>query len=198
MAAELRREFAHAAAALAREAEAAHPLAVTVTAAAAGEGVTTSTAHLAVGLSGMLGLRVLLLDLGGALGHALARLGHPAPVLADDAVAGSDAPLALVAVGSGDALPALRARLDALLGAAATARFDVVLVDAPPPGDDLAGLLAARCCGRALVVIRAGHLPAAAVERLQQDLAEAGVGMLGAILNQRREVVPRWIERLLR
>ncbi|CAH0295013.1 hypothetical protein [Roseomonas sp. CECT 9278] len=199
MASGLDRHFARAAAVIAQEAERGAPLALAVTAAAAREGVTTCTALLARELSGVLGLRVLLVDLAGGrlpVGDALARLGAPPAILADDAVARSAAPLALVVAEGG--LPALRPRLSALVVAAGTARFDVVLVDAPAADAGPAAMIAARCCGQALIVIRAGNLPAEAIERLQQDLAQAQVGVIGAVLNQRREVVPGWIDRLLR
>lgn len=190
-----------AAAALARSAEQARPLPVALLGAAAGEGVTTCAALLAAELSGVLGLRVLLVDLAQGdrpLAAALDRLGLAAPVLAPEALARSDAPVALVAPGAQARPPALQAWFDRLLAAAQAAGFDVVLADAPPADAGLAGLLAARCCGRAIIVIRAANLPAEAIERLRQDLAQAGVDVVGAILNQRREVVPRWIERRLR
>jgi Mrp family chromosome partitioning ATPase len=203
MPAGLRSEFARAAAILARAAEGAAPSAVVVMGAATGEGVTTCTAHLACQLAGPLGLRVLLVDLAGGrapLRDALARLADPPAMLAPDAVAGSAAALALVAVapGAADDVPAQRRRLDGLIVAAGIARFDVVLVDAPAPETGLLAMTAARCCGQALLVIRAGNLPSETIERVRDDLAQAGVGILGAIVNQRREVVPAWIDRLLR
>ncbi len=189
----LRSELTRAAAILAHSAEPEGVRALAVTAAARGEGVTTITTQLARALVEDLGLRVLVVD--------LADDGAP-PVIAgttmlrEDAVAATDARWALVRLASGP-LPALKQRLSALLDAAA-ARFDLVLIDAPPLDEGLATLVAARACGQALLVIRAGNLPHETLQRLRDELAEAEVGILGVILNQRREVVPAWIGRLLR
>lgn len=197
----LRSELARAAAILARAAEDGSLRALAVTAAARGEGVTTITAHLARDLVEDLGLRVLLVDLAdgqGGLAAALGGLAEPPVRLAEGDVAASTLRWALTGLAMpAEGAPALRRRLDALLSAAA-GRFDIVLVDAPPLPDGLAAMVAARACGQALLVIRAGNLPLEALERLRDDLREARVEILGTILNQRREVVPAWIERLLR
>lgn len=210
----LRPELARAAAILARAAEDGSLRALAVTAAARGEGVTTITAHLARELVEDLGLRVLLVDLGASKGgaasnggadgkasllEALGGLAGQPGRLAEADVAASTLPWALTSLADAPAegLPALRRRLGALLSAAA-GRFDIVLVDAPPLTEGLDAMVAARACGQALLVIRAGNLPLETLERMRDDLREAKVEILGTILNQRREVVPAWIERLLR
>lgn len=191
----LRQALDHAAAAIARAADAGRPRALAITAAARGEGVTTITAHLARSLVEDVGLRVLVVALGdGGLDGAFAT---PPARVTEPAIAAGDAPLALLRLDGGTATGGLRRRFDALL-ATATGRFDMVLVDAPPLPEGLDALTAARACGQALLVIRAGNLPHEAIERIRDDLTEAGVPILGAILNQRREVVPGWIDRLLR
>jgi Mrp family chromosome partitioning ATPase len=195
----LRPELSRAAAAIARDVEGGRLRALTITAAARGEGVTTITAHLARELIEDFGLRVLLLDLGtGAprLDQALAGLATPPRRVAEADIANATSPAALVSLAT-DAARELRRRLDALLTAAA-GRFDIVLVDAPAAAEGLDAMVAARACGQALLVIRAGNLPHETIERLRDDLRDAGVGLFGAILNQRREVVPAWIDRLLR
>lgn len=196
----LRPELDRAAATLARAAEDGSLYALAVTAAARGEGVTTITAHLAQALVTDIGLRVLLVDLAGGKQQLAAGFAEPPPPLAEAAVAASTARLALTSLAAGDteATLGLRRRLDAVLAAARTARFDLVLVDAPPLPEGLGAMVAAGACGQALLVIRAGNLPHEAIERVRDDLAEAGIPVFGAILNQRREVVPGWIDRLLR
>lgn len=198
----LRPELARAAAALARAVEDGGLRALAVTAAAAGEGVATITAHLARELVEDIGLRVLLVDLtagGQRLAAQLAGLAEPPRPIAEADVATATARWALtaLAVGPAEAARDLRQRLDALLAAAA-GRFDIVLIGAPPLPDGLASMVAARACGQALLVIRAGNLPHEVLERMRDDLLEAKVGIIGVVLNQRREVVPAWIDRLLR
>ncbi|MEO3473776.1 hypothetical protein AAFN86_18055 [Roseomonas sp. CAU 1739] len=195
----LRPELARAAAALARAAEEGGLRALAVTAAARGEGVTTITAHLARELVEDLGQRVLLVDLsadGQGLEGVLAGLAEPPQRLAEADVATASARWVLTGLAIAAARE-LRQRLDALL-AAASGRFDIVLIDAPPVPDGLDAMVAARACGQALLVIRAGNLPYETLERMRDDLVEAKVGIFGAILNQRRDVVPGWIDRLLR
>ncbi|MBW6396783.1 hypothetical protein KPL78_02940 [Roseomonas sp. HJA6] len=197
----LRPELARAAATLARVAEEGGLRALTLVGAVRGEGVTTITAHLARELVDHLGLRVLLVDLAPGkrrLAQTLGRLSTAPATIREDAVAGAASPWALVDLAqAAEPLRDLRQRLSALLGAAA-GRFDIVLVDAPPLADGLEALAAARVCGQALLVIRAGNLPYEVLERMRDDLVEAKVDILGVILNQRREVVPAWIDRLLR
>jgi len=198
----LRPELARAAASLARVAEDGGLPALVATGAAHGEGVTTVTAHLARELVEHLGLRVLLVDLApgrGRLADTLAALSNPPAEIREDAVAGANAAWALVDLAQAATEPMrdLRQRFAALLGAAA-GRFDIVLVDAPPLCNGLETLVAARACGQALLVVRAGNLPYETLERMRDDLREAQVEILGVILNQRREVVPAWIDRLLR
>lgn len=198
----LRPELARAAAALARAAEDGGLRAVAVTGAMRGEGVTTITAHLARELAGQLGLRVLLVDLAAGrqpLAEILGKLPHPPAMVREDAIAAATASWALVDLTAAAAEPMRdqRQRLSALLGAAA-GRFDMVLIDAPPLAEGLEATLAARVCGQALLVIRAGNLPYETLQRTRDDLTDAKVEILGVVLNQRREVVPAWIDRLLR
>lgn len=191
----LRPELDQAAATLARAAEAGSLRALALTAAARGEGVTTITAHLARALVEAIGLRVLLVDCAGGKPDLASAFRKAPPAIAEADVATTPERFALVRVASDGA--GLRRRLDALIAAAA-GRFDLVLVDAPPLPEGLGAMVAAHACDQALLVIRAGNLPHEAIERVRDDLAEAGVTILGAIVNQRREVVPGWIDRLLR
>lgn len=197
----LRSAFGLAAAALARRVGEGTLCAVAITAAARGEGATTAAAHLARDLSEVFGLRVLLLDSGGPgmrLGTMLEALGAGALRRVTDAeVAGANATLALLEPGPEPGVPGgLRQRLSGILAAAA-GRFDLVLVDAPAVGEGLDALVAARACGHAVLVVRAGHLGEEPLRAARDSLAAAGVEVVGVILNARREVVPRWLGRLL-
>lgn len=198
----LRSALGAAAAALARRVEEGTLPAVAITAAAAGEGATTAAAHLARDLSEVFGLRVLLLDLGGPgarLGAVLEADGAGAlRRIADGELAGANARLALLESGPEVGPPGgLRQRLSGVLAAAA-GRFDLVLVDAPALGEGFDALVAARACGHAVLVVRAGHLGEEPLRAARDSLAAAGVEVVGVILNARREVVPRWLGRLLR
>lgn len=201
MHASLRSALGLAAATLARRVEEGTLSAVAVTAAARGEGATTVAAHIARDLAEVFGLRVLLLDLGGEgmrAGAALDALGAGAlRRIADAEVAGTNAALALLEHVPEPARPGgLRQRLSGILAAAA-GRFDLVLVDAPALDAGLDALVAAGACGHAVLVVRAGHLAVEPVRAARDSLAAAGVEVLGVVLNARREVVPRWLGRLL-
>lgn len=198
----LRPELARAAAALARAAEDGALRALAVTAAARGEGATTMIAHLARELVEHLGLRVLLVDLAagkGAIEQAMAGLADPPRRIGEAEVAAATERWAVTGLvpDATEAARDLRRRIGSILTAAA-GRFDIVLIDAPPWPEGLEAMVAARACGQALLVIRAGNLPYETLERMRDDLIEAKVDILGVILNQRREVVPAWIDRLLR
>jgi len=198
----LRPELSRAAAALARAAEAGSLRSLVVTGAAHGEGVTTVTAHLARELVQHLGLRVMLVDLApgkNRLATVLGGLAAGPTLVKEDAIGGANAPWVVVDMtgAAGEPLRDLRQRLSALIGAAAE-RFDIVLIDAPPLSEGLEAMLAARLCRQALLVIRAGNLPYETLQRMRDELQDADVDILGSVLNQRREVVPAWIDRLLR
>jgi Mrp family chromosome partitioning ATPase len=88
---------------------------------------------------------------------------------------------------------ALRTVLEALLGHA-----DAVVVDLPPvlPYRDT-GLLCAALDGVALV-LRGGHAKVTESRMAIASLREAGVPVLGAILNREKPVLPRTLSGLLR
>lgn len=84
--------------------------------------------------------------------------------------------------------PRMKEALSALRG-----RFHYVVIDAPPLLAFSEGIQLARFCDGAVVVIRAGHtrrqLPGRAVDLLR----EAGVMVLGTVLNRRRYYIPKFI-----
>lgn len=76
--------------------------------------------------------------------------------------------------------------------------YERIVVDAPPVGRDVCGLLVARACDAAVLVVSAGNLPYEAVQRSRHLLVEEGVPLLGAVLNRRRPILPNWLYRVLR
>ncbi|PKU23230.1 tyrosine-protein kinase family protein [Telmatospirillum siberiense] len=75
--------------------------------------------------------------------------------------------------------------------------FDMVVVVAPPAdGDPLGAVLAGHVDGNVLV-IEAEQTRRAAAIRLRQMLARCGRPILGAVLHDRRDHIPRWMARLL-
>jgi Mrp family chromosome partitioning ATPase len=174
-----------------------------VTAGVAGEGASTVSAQVGRHMAGLLGLRVLLVDLGGprpGLVDQVARLSPPPVRVVPD---GRRAwPELLGTAGAGWAVADLAAQgaplreLDALV-AAARPGFDLVLIDAPPwqAGPDT--LLAIRACSHVMLVAAAESLTWEALDRIRADLEEEQVTMVGCVLNRYHRHLPRWAQRLL-
>jgi uncharacterized protein involved in exopolysaccharide biosynthesis/Mrp family chromosome partitioning ATPase len=201
--------LARAAALLARQVSPTGLNALVVTALAEGEGVSTVTAHLGRHLVSLLGLRVLLVDLGAGspnLSELLAALpAPPARVPADDTDPLPELPQtasghwAIADVRSG----ALRSRqatarcLEQLIRRAEKV-FDMVLIDAPPWPESVATLLASRACGHVLVVARADRFPVESLRRMCDELTEECVELVGCILNKYKRPLPSWLAGVVR
>ncbi len=202
MAPDPRTAFGRAAATLARQAREQGLRAFAVTAAVPGEGTTTITAHLGRELTEVLGLRVLMVELGAgglSLARALEGLENRPVAVREADIAATNATWALLDLPAArnGALASLRARLASVLEAAA-GRFDLVIIDAPAMSGGLGAMFAAQSCGHVLLVVGAGNLPFEPLQALRDELEEAGVQILGAVLNRRRDPVPRWLRGLLK
>lgn len=73
-------------------------------------------------------------------------------------------------------------------------RYDYVLLDAPPVLGAADGTLLGRLCDGVVVVVRAARTRRDAIERARRQLADAGVVVLGAILNRAKSTIPRFLE----
>jgi Mrp family chromosome partitioning ATPase len=171
-----------------------------------GEGVSTVAAQLA-GAAASAGLgRVLLVDanLARPAAHRFFGLG-PRPGLVEvlldgavpaDVIQASGLPsLSVLAAGR-----LVQAQEALALGGALQALkpdFELVVVDLPEcRSGPLAARLAAQLDGVLLVIEAEGPRPEA-VEREKELLVQAGAPLLGAVLNKRRQYLPRWLERYL-
>lgn len=169
--------------------------AIVVTAGALAEGVTTITAHLGQYLVSLLGLRVLLLDLGGGLDGVAARLPNPPARVTIDPGATESA----LAQGPGWAIARVSATGDmAGLIQVARASYDLVLIDAAPANVSVETLFALRASGLALLVCSANRLPRETLRQLSNDLTEERVELVGCVLNRYRRQLPAWLDAALR
>jgi Mrp family chromosome partitioning ATPase len=171
-----------------------------------GEGVSTVAAHLAVAAAARAPRPVLLVDANLERPSAHRRFAlRPAPGLADALLSGgppavqpSAVPqLSLLVAGDvggrrahAETSPHLTGLLQAL-----QEDFGLVLFDLPPAsGGPFAGRLAGLLDGT-LLVVEAERARWQEAQREKELLAQAGANLLGAVLNKRRQYVPRWLQR---
>ncbi|MCC6718794.1 MAG: hypothetical protein IT555_12990 [Acetobacteraceae bacterium] len=177
-----------------------------VTAGADGEGASTVCAHVGRHMAGLLGLRVLLVDMGGrrpGLREYVAGLARPPAMVVLDAERPDPGIFARAdgwAIADFDAVSDAtggRPSLDALI-AAAGEQFDLVMIDAPPWQSGAETLLAIRACTHVMLVAAANSLSWEPLERLCADLEEERVELVGCVLNRYRRYLPRWLHEVLR
>ncbi|MEJ0017331.1 MAG: Wzz/FepE/Etk N-terminal domain-containing protein [Acetobacteraceae bacterium] len=178
-----------------------------VTAADTREGVTSVTANLGRHLVELLGLRVLLVDLGNTeprLSAVVARMAvKPVPLTVDPAApecfAGNAPPWAIAELRepTGTTGSVRPATLNGLVAAARSA-YDIVLIDAAPPSSSVAALFAARAAGHALIVASANRLSYQSVQDVCDKLTEERAELMGCVLNRYKRPLPAWLEAALR
>jgi len=78
--------------------------------------------------------------------------------------------------------------------AAATSKFELVVLDLPAAGTRSAAIHLAGLLDGVLLVVEAEGVRWESVNRLRQLLDRAGANVAGAILNKRRRYTPRWFE----
>lgn len=188
--------------------DAQRPRLVLVTSAVRGEGRTCMAANLALFASRLGGGRVLLVDAdlerpalsalhGAAGGRGLTeslRAGAAWDELARPT--GSEG-VRLLPAGSGGApglIASAGSKLDELVNGWRRS-FDWVIVDAPPALSSAAAALLVRCGLDALLVIRAGVTRVEVVREAASRMTGAGGRLLGAVLNRRSFVIPRYAYR---
>ena len=85
--------------------------------------------------------------------------------------------------------PMTRALLEAL-----KARFDLTVVDAPPVVPVTDPMILAPQLDATILVVRAGEVPRAVVQRARQMLSDTGARILGAVVNNLDEVLPYYYD----
>ena len=75
--------------------------------------------------------------------------------------------------------------------------FDVILVDVPPILESPDVLLAGRVIPQLVLVVGAGKASRESLDLACQQLQEANIKVIGTILNAKKRVIPRWLERWL-
>ena len=185
--------------AIARVLPASTGQAVVVTGGALREGVSTMIAHLGGHLVRLLGLRVLLLDMGGGLTDRADRMGdRPTRITLDlsrpDRGLASDSPAwALATLPEAGPVTMIEPVIEA-----AKAAYDIVLIDTQPIQESVNTTFALRGSGLALIVCSANRLPYETLRQLANDLTGERVELVGCVLNRHRRQLPAWLEAALR
>ena len=199
--------FWKAAAILAKSVRAGQVKGMLVSAASRDEGVTTTCLQVAAALSSRCEVRPLLVELDfwrptlvreleldpektldsvlarqRCLQQAVQRLSNGVAVLA--AAARPSPPTKSLA-------PLVKEVMEYAVG-----REDIVLFDTPPLTQYGAVLSVGTVVSDLLLVVRAGRAANRSLERVQSDLKNAGIEIVGTVLNREKRFVPGWLERL--
>jgi len=75
--------------------------------------------------------------------------------------------------------------------------FDFILLDAPPILESADALVAGRVVPYLVLVAAAGRVSQESLRRVRQELEDAHITLIGAILNTPRRIIPGWIDRWL-
>ncbi len=170
---------------------------VLVTSAVPGEGKTLTMVNLALTLSESYARRVVVIDADFRMPSVHTTLGIANGAGLSDALRGNDGPLPIRQVTSGlsvitagqtgsNPLAGLSSRRMEEILIELAARFDWVLLDAPPVGVLPDAQVLARLVGGVILVIGAGSTPAAAVERAIVALGGSDA-IIGTVLNRIEE-----------
>ncbi|MDZ7616923.1 MAG: CpsD/CapB family tyrosine-protein kinase [Patescibacteria group bacterium] len=178
-----------------------------VTSCARGEGVSTVAAHLAAAAAGMVTGNVLLVD---------ANMAHPVvhnlfdvdagPGLAEATVNAKTLEayvqpsgcqnLELLTAGEPNGKPRTTALdsagVEAVLAAVGQA-YQLVVFDMPPASGQSATLRLASMLDAVIIVVEAERISCDVARRAKELLQRAGARVRGAVLNKRRDYVPRWL-----
>jgi Mrp family chromosome partitioning ATPase len=75
--------------------------------------------------------------------------------------------------------------------------FEFVIVDAPPILESADTLMAGKVVPHLVLVAEAGRVSQKSLGRVLQELTNAEITLVGAIMNSRRQIIPAWIDRWL-
>ncbi|HEV2446177.1 MAG TPA: hypothetical protein VGS58_09655 [Candidatus Sulfopaludibacter sp.] len=175
--------------------------------ATAGEGATTASVYLGRHLLRDLAFQPVLIELN-RLRPSLARLFGLDDSRSLAAVAGGSRPvmecvqkdpegLSMIPVGKFESSAGLKEIESALCRSVQELQndFDFILVDAPPVLESSDMLMAGRVIPNAILVAGAGRASQESVREACRQLSEARIHVLGAILNERKPILPRWLRR---
>jgi succinoglycan biosynthesis transport protein ExoP len=180
-----------------------------ISSAVAREGTTTAAVHICRHLRRDFGLNPLLIE-ANRVRPSLTRLfdlddrKSMATILSYDGSARECVqhdPTGLAMIPAGDCSTSfLLPSLESTLGHAVDelkSSFDFMLVDVPPILESPDVLLAGRVIPQLVLVVAAGQASGESLDRACQELREANITVVGTILNSRKRIIPKWIERWL-
>ena len=200
-------EYRRAALALANLSRQNHCRSTILASATAGEGATTASVYLGRHLLCDLAFKPVLIELN-RLRPSLASLFGLDDARSLAAVAGGTCPvmecvqtdpagLPMIPVGKFESSVGLKGVEAALCRSVQELQnnFDFILVDAPPVLESADILMAGRVVPNVILVAGAGRASQESVREACRQLSEARIHLLGAILNERKPILPRWLKR---
>lgn len=180
-----------------------------ITSCYSGEGVTTVAVQLAL-VAASTGLRVLLVDLNWKQPALHKTFGAPAsPGVSEVLTQGTPAEipvqassfpnLSLLTAGSVAPRLPLLISLEKMQGLihSLQADFDLIIFDLPASAKAGADVQVARLLDGVVLVVEAERVRWEVATRVQELLVRSGAKVLGAVLNKRRQRIPKWLYRTL-
>jgi len=200
-------EYRRAALSLANLSRQNHCRSTMVVSATAGEGASTAAVYLGRHLMRDLALNTVLIEVN-RIRPALARLFDLDPKRSLAAVASGDRAildcvqkdptgLPIIPIGDFQSGAGLKELESALCQSVQELQnsFDFILADAPPVLESADSLIAGRVIPNVILVVGAGRASQEGLRAACNQLSEARIQVLGAILNERKRILPRWLRR---
>jgi Mrp family chromosome partitioning ATPase len=75
--------------------------------------------------------------------------------------------------------------------------FNYILLDAPPILESADVLIAGRIVPNLILVVGAGRASQESIREACRQLSDARINLAGTILNTRKRIIPRWVDRWL-
>ena len=179
---------------------------VMMSSASSGEGVTTTTWHLAEALQSQHGLRPVVVELNTKRTALADWLKLDTTRTLQAVISGSMSLEDAVQIGPGDVpvlasakspSPMIAPSVMAEIVSRLETQYDLVLVDGPAILEDAEGLAIATVLPRIILVVKSGLIRHEVLDRLRRELENHNIQILGMILNNQKRVIPGWIYRLL-
>jgi len=180
---------------------------VLLTSASQGEGVSTTTYHLAEALQSQHGLRPVVIEMSTSNTGLAKSFGFDSSKSIQNVLNGTSSIQDAIQSGP-HGIPVLASSTNASTSIIDPERltqvirqlegeYDLVLVDGPSILDDPEGLAVANLVPRIILVVRSGFVRHEVLDRLRRELENHHVEIVGMLLNAQKRVIPRWIYRLL-
>jgi Mrp family chromosome partitioning ATPase len=202
-------EYKRVALALATPARGDRHRSVLLSSPTAGEGTTTSAVFLGRHLVRDFGLRTVLVELNWARPALAGLFGLDAERSVAAALSGrlplqqclqdDGAGLALLPAGEFRELEEEQGWQKAFCAMIHELRagFDISLIDTAPLLESADALVAANAVPHMILVVSAGWASRQAISRAVQELEQANVQLIGTIFNERKRILPGWLDRWL-